>query len=179
MATPPTVPMSVEEYLSRNFEPRCEYLDGALVPKAVYDYIHSRLQLHLGAYLLTQEEKYGIRACPELHIEISPKRYRLPDMTALSGPLSNDRYPTSANPPLCTIEIASLEEPWPSLRGKLTDHLAIGVSTVVIADPYNRTVMVATQAEKVHELSAPLIVYIPVPDAGILQIDFDDLYRKL
>jgi hypothetical protein len=32
------------------------------------------------------------------------------------------------------IEIASLEEPWPVLRGTVTDHLAMGVSTVVIVD---------------------------------------------
>jgi hypothetical protein len=55
----------------------------------------------------------------------------------------------------------------------------MGVSTVVIADPYNRTVMVATREQPLHELKAPLIVMISVPEAGVLQIDFDELYRKL
>jgi hypothetical protein len=80
---------------------------------------------------------------------------------------------------LFTVEIASLDEPWSALRGKVTDHLAIGVSTVIIADPYTRTVLVASQDRPLHELTHPLIVEIPVPDRGVLQIDFDDLYAKL
>jgi hypothetical protein len=42
--------------------------------------------------------------------------------------------PTYQPPPLFMIEIASLEEPSPVLRGTVTDHLAMGVSTVVIVD---------------------------------------------
>jgi hypothetical protein len=49
----------------------------------------------------------------------------------------------------------------------------------MIADPYNKTVMVATQPSRLHELSSPLVVMIDVPDKGTLQIDFDELYRKL
>jgi hypothetical protein len=55
----------------------------------------------------------------------------------------------------------------------------MGVSIVIIADPYKKTVMVATQTEPLHELPSPLIVNVPVPDKGTLQIDFDELYRKL
>ena len=65
------------------------------------------------------------------------------------------------------------------MRAKRSDHLAMGVSLVIIADPYNKTVMVATQIEPLHELPSPLIVNIPVPDKGALKIDFDELYRKL
>lgn len=55
----------------------------------------------------------------------------------------------------------------------------MGVSLVIIADPYNQTVMVATQTEPLHELRSPLLVNVPVPGKGTLQIDFDELYRKL
>jgi hypothetical protein len=57
----------------------------------------------------------------------------------------------------------------------------MGVGTVIIADPYNRAVLVATRDEPLRELRAPLIVTIPVPDDehSVLRIDFDDLYRQL
>jgi Uma2 family endonuclease len=180
MATASTLPVvSVEEYLRTNYEPHCEYLDGVLVPKAVPDRIHSKLQKLLILMLAAEEQKFGLDGLPELHIRITSTRFRVPDVAAVRTLPADDPYPTDQTPPLFTIEIASLDEPWPVLRGKVTDHLAMGVSTVVIADPYNRTVMVATREQPLHELKAPLIVMISVPEAGVLQIDFDELYRKL
>jgi hypothetical protein len=88
------------------------------------------------------------------------------------------RYPDADAPLLFTIEIASLDEPWPALRSKVSDHLAVGVSRVIIADPYNRTVMVASPDQPLHEMSQPLVVNIPVPEEGTLQIDFDQLYAQ-
>jgi len=38
--------------------------------------------------------------------------------------------------------------------------------------------MVATQSAALHELTPPLLVNVNVPDAGVLEIDFDDLYRQ-
>lgn len=180
MATAPTLPLvSVEEYLRTSYEPNCEYLDGVLISKAMPDRIHGRLQALLIGFLLAQEELFGFESLSEQHIRISPTRFRIPDVSALTQPPTDGRYLDDRTPPLFTIEIASLEEPWPTLRAKLSDHLAMGVSLVIIADPYNKTVMVATQIEPLHELPSPLIVNIPVPDKGALKIDFDELYRKL
>jgi Uma2 family endonuclease len=180
MATAPSLPnLSVEEYLRSEFEPRCEYLDGVLVPKAVPDYIHSKLQKLLLLTLSAQEEKYGMEVLQELHVRIQPTRYRIPDVSGLTTPPADGRYPDAGTPPLFTIEIVSREEPWPDTRAKITDHLNVGVSLVIVADPYNRTVMLVSRTEPLHEIAAPLLVNVPVPDAGVLQIDFDDLYRRL
>ena len=143
------------------------------------DRIHGRLQALLIGFLLVQEEMFGFESPSEQHIRITPTRFRIPDVSVLTGAPADGRYPDDRTPPLLTVEIASLEEPWPALRAKLSDHLAMGVSAVIIADPYNRTVMVATQTEPLHELSSPLVVKIDIPDKGTLQIDFDELYRKL
>ena len=180
MAAAPTLPsVSVEEYLRTDYEPNCEYLDGVLLPKPLPDHIHSKLQKLLLVMLAGAEEKCGLDLLPELHIRVTPSRFRVLDVAALAEPPKDGRYPDRQTPPLFTIEIASLDEPWSALRGKVTDHLAVGVSTVIIADPYNKTVMVASQDKPLHELAHPLIVDIPIPDAGVLQIDFDDLYSKL
>ncbi len=178
MSTAPTVPMvSVEEYLNTSYEPHCEYVDGLLLPKAVSDYTHTKLQKLLLLFLASQEEKLGLEGLAELHIRVTPTRFRIPDFCAITETPADGRYPDT--PPLFTIEIASLEEPWPALRGKVRDHLAMGVPLIIIADPYNRTVMVATQSAPLREISPPLIVDIPVPNGSVLPINFDELYGRL
>ncbi|HYP14380.1 MAG TPA: Uma2 family endonuclease [Bryobacteraceae bacterium] len=180
MATAPTLPfVSVEEYLRTHYEPRCEYLDGVLKPKALPDYIHSKLQKLLLLFLAAQEQRLGIEGLPELHARITPTRWRLPDVCVLTQTPADGRYPDSQTPPLFSIEIVSEGEPWTDLRGKLADHLAMGIQTAIIADPYSKTVMVATQTQPLHEISAPLIVDIEVAGKGVLRIDFDDLYSRL
>lgn len=172
MASAPTLPfVPVDEYLRTTYEPHCEYLDGVLWPKALPDRIHSRLQKLLLLLIAQQERKYGIEALPELHMRVTPTRWRVPDVCALVA--------LPETPPLFTIEIVSQGEPWTELRAKVADHLAMNVSLVIVADPYNRTVTVATQSEPLREIKPPLLVDIPVPAAGTIQIDFDDLYRQL
>jgi len=179
MATAPTAPLvSVEEYLRTDYEPNTEYLDGVLKPKALSDRIHARLQVLIAAYLLALEKKFGLDILTELHARVAATRFRIPDVCALTKPPTDGRYDVDS-PPLFTIEIVSKGEPWTDLRDKMADHLAMGVPTVIIADPYSKTVMVATQSEPVHEIGSPLIVPIPVPDMGILDIDFDALYSQL
>ena len=180
MATAPTLPfVPVEEYLRTEYEPRYEYLDGTLAAKAMADFTHAYLQALLISFLVSQQDKFGLLSLSELHTRISPTRYRIPDVCVLTTRPEDGRYPDNERPPLLTIEIASKGEPWTDLRGKLADHLSIGVETVIIADPYNKTVMIATQSKPLHELSTPLVVSIAVEGKGMLQLDFDDLYRKL
>jgi Uma2 family endonuclease len=57
----------------------------------------------------------------------------------LTKPPTDGRYADVDSPPLFTIEIVSKGEPWTDLREKIADHLAMGVATVIIADPYNKT----------------------------------------
>ena len=95
MATPSTpAPLSVDEYLKLSSEPECEYLDGLLEPKAIPDYLHARLQTLLIIYLFGKENECNLKSAPELHARISPYRFRIPDVTVLTGTL-----PTGASPP--------------------------------------------------------------------------------
>lgn len=136
----------MEEYLKIECEPHCEYLDGILKPKPSPDYIHSTFQMLLVLFFRSQKHRFKrLRALPELHNSITATRFRVPDISGIvQSP--QGRYPTKENPPLFTIEIASREEPWTDLRSKLADHLAMGVGSVIIAVPYNKTVLVATHS---------------------------------
>jgi Uma2 family endonuclease len=120
----------------------------------------------------------GIEGLCDLHTRITDTRFRLPDVLALTYRPSDGQYPDHQRPPLFTIEIVSKGEAWTELRDKVEDHLRIDVKTVIIADPYHRTVMVATKAEPLREIAPPLLVNIETP-GGLLQIDFDHLYRNL
>lgn len=180
MAAAPTLPfVSVEEYLRTDYEPSCEYIDGVLKPKALSDRTHAKLQVLIAAYLLSLEKRFGLDVLTELHARVQPTRFRISDVCALTKPLRDGRYADVDSPPLFTIEIVSKGEAWTDLRDKISDHLAMGVPTVIIADPHSRTVMTATQTQPVHEISAPMIVNIEVPGNGLLRIDFDDFYRQL
>lgn len=144
--------------------------------------MHSTFQMLLVLFFRLQKSRFRhLKGLPELHTRITPTRFRIPDITGMTKLPADKRYPTTDVPPLFTIEIASKEEPWTDLRAKLADHIAMGVGTVIIADPYNKTVLTATQDEPLHELRAPLVVNIPMPyeDNPVLRIDFDDLYRQL
>src|SRR5687767_1760111 len=133
MATAPILPaVSEEEYLRTDYEPNCEYVDGVLVSKALPDDIHGSLQILIGAYLLTQQQTFDFRVASELHTRIRPGRWRVPDLAVLPGRTISRRYPDEQVPPILTIEIVSKDEPWSALRSKVTDHLAVGVQTVII-----------------------------------------------
>lgn len=180
MATAPTLPaVSEEEYLRTDYEPNCEYLDGVLVPKALSDETHSRLQAILAAYFIAVEQKYGFRVVTEIHTRICPKRWRIPDLAVLAGEKTGRRYPDSDAPPVLTIEIVSLDEPWSELYGKITDHLAVGVQTAIIVDPYKKTVFVARPNQPLHEIAPPLVVSVSIPGKDDLVIDFDALFAQI
>jgi Uma2 family endonuclease len=179
MATAPALPfVPVEEFLATAYEPHCEYVDGVLVAKAVPDYLHSKLQKLLLLWLSEREKQFGIEALCDLDTRITDTRFRLPDVLGLTFRPSDGEYPDSHRPPLFTVEIVSKGEAWTELRDKVDDHLRIDVKTVIIADPYHRTVMVATKDQRIREISPPLLVGIETP-GGLLQIDFDYLYRNL
>lgn len=181
MPTAPTLPaVPVEEYLRTEYEPRCEYLEGVLLPKSAPDYVHSTLQALLILFFGSQRSRFpGLKVRSELHTRISPGRYRIPDVAGVLQLPADGRYPDSQAPPLFTIEIASLDESMHTLKGKVADHLKLGVSTVIIADPYDKTVMTATQTMPLREIASPLLVDIAFPNGSVLQVDFDDLYRRL
>lgn len=180
MATAPTLPaVSEEEYLRTDYEPNHEYLDGVLVPKALSDETHSSLQIIIGAFLLSQREKFGFRVVSEIHTRIRPKRWRIPDVAVLPGEKTGRRYPDSDAPPALTIEIVSLDEPWSEVYGKIIDHLAVGVQTAIIVDPYKKTVFVARPEQPLHEIAPPLLVNAPIPGKGDVVIDFDALFAQI
>ncbi len=177
MATAPVLPyISVDEYLRTSYEPYSEYVDGTLIPKTMPGREHGALIKLLYLALARAEQEFPLDAVSERHLRVSPTRIRIADFAAFT---LIERNPAALTAPLFTVEVVSQGEPWDELMAKVSDHLAMGVGTVIVADPRRRTVVIARQNELLHQLAAPLRVSIDVPGRGTLTLDFDEMFAKL
>jgi Uma2 family endonuclease len=178
MAAAPTLPLiSVEEYLRTDYEIPCEYVDGVLVEKHGGKRTHGLLQLLLANLLAGRQEQHGVRIYIEQHIKIGPSRFRIPDVLIM--PSDHKREEILTEPPICTFEVVSQTESWTELTAKYKDHHAMGVPMIVIADPYERAVFTVDNTGKLHEQPDPLVINVPMPAGGDLQIGFGQLFASL
>src|SRR5437762_1894337 len=97
--------VSVEEYLSTNYEPDCEYVDGILVERNVGKRKHALWQVRLAAYFVAREAQWGIQTFSEWRMRISSTRFRIPDLTVMRQPWSSDDILQA--PPFLVVEIWS------------------------------------------------------------------------
>lgn len=127
--------VSLEEYLSTTYDPDCEYVDGELLERNMGEFDHSGLQGIVFALLLSQRRERGIHVFPELRVQVSPTRYRVPDITVT---LSKGRGRILREPPFLCVEILSPEDRVSRMEVKIDDYLAFGVRHIWIIDPRTR-----------------------------------------
>lgn len=125
--------ISVEEYLSTSYDPDCDYVDGEVLERNVGEYDHSRLQGVLFAYLFNREKLWGIHVVPEQRVQVSPTRFRVPDICVMAGAEPNEQIFT--RPPALCIEILSPEDTMTRMQERINDYLSFGVPHVWILDP--------------------------------------------
>jgi Uma2 family endonuclease len=148
MATAAPV-ITVEEYLSEVYEPDCDYVDGHLEERNLGEWDHSRLQLRLGAFLLSRYGGSGIEVLTELRVQVQPRRYRIPDLCVVVG---NPGEQVLTKPPFICIEILSPEDRMNRMEIRIADYLEMGVPYVWILDPQTRQAYVATKDEGLREV---------------------------
>ncbi len=91
----------VEEYLRTNYDPDCEYVDGQIVERNLGEKTHSRIQGEVIFRLWAIAKELGMEVLPEQRVQVSPKRFRIPDVTVLR--MSDERIVSS--PPFICIEV--------------------------------------------------------------------------
>src|SRR5580698_3700430 len=96
----------VEEYLSTNYDPDCEYVDGEIVERNLGEKTHSRIQGELIFLLRARARELGMEVLPEQRVQVSPKRCRIPDVCVLRE--SDERIVSSA--PFICIEVLSKDD---------------------------------------------------------------------
>src|SRR5262249_7469445 len=95
----------VEEYLRTTYEPDCDYVDGEVLERNVGERDHSKLQVELAYYFRSHARQLGIHVYSEQRIQVSPRRFRIPDICVVAGPEPQDQI--FRTPPLICIEILS------------------------------------------------------------------------
>lgn len=134
MSTSTIVPLS--EYLYTVYRPDCEYIDGVLLERNVGEWNHSRLQTSLSWYLRNREKEWKILVVVEQRVQVKPTRFRVPDITVLTGPPPTGGIITE--PPFLYVEILSPDDRMSEMQERIDDYLAFGVPYVWVIDPRTR-----------------------------------------
>lgn len=149
-----TTLVSVAEYLSSSYHPDREYIDGRVVERNWGEKTHSRIQRRLIVYLGNRSKALGIEVFPGQRVQVSPTRFRVPDVTAVRG--EEPREEIFQSPPYLCIEILSADDRMQDMLEKIDDYLRFGVPYVWIVNPGIKKGYVATRAGMVEAVSGVL-----------------------
>jgi len=127
--------VSVSEYLSTSYRPDCDYLDGVVLERNLGEYDHARLQGAVFAYFYSRRKEWGISVVPEQRVQVSPTRFRIPDVCVVIGEPPEQIFRT---PPFICIEILSKDDRISEMQERVEDYLRFGVPYVWILDPRKR-----------------------------------------
>ena len=157
--------ISVSEYLSSSYRPDCDYVDGVLEERNLGERDHSNLQGGTFAFLFNRRKQWGIHAFVEWRVQVSPTRFRVPDVCVVAGDEPKEQI--LRTPPFMCIEILSPDDRMPRMRVRLDDYLKFGVPYIFLIDPAVRKAFRWTSEGllEVHELRTenPAIV-VPLAD---------------
>jgi Uma2 family endonuclease len=138
MATQPAFdhPISVEEYLSTEFEHDCEYVDGVIEERDLGEFEHAYVQGILVTLFNNHRGDWGVYALPEQRVQTQKTHFRVPDVAVLR--VGSVREPILTHPPLLVIEVQSPDIPLRKTAEKSAEYLAFGIEYVWVIDPYAR-----------------------------------------
>ena len=165
--------ISVAEYLATSYRPDCDYIDGEVLERNLGEKPHAGLQGYLGAIFFFHEAEWKLIALPEWRVQVSPTRFRVPDLCAIrpEGPTG----PILLAPPLLCVEILSPGDTLSTMQRRVDDYVAFGVANIWLVDPVARLAWTADGAG-IHSLphnGAFTIENTPV------RIPLADLYARL
>lgn len=152
--------VSVREYLSTSYRPDCDYVDGVVVERNLGEYDHARLQGALIVYFEARRKQWSLRAVPEQRVQVSPTRFRVPDVCVVKGEPAEQIFRT---PPFICIEILSRDDRLSEMQQRVQDYLQFGVPHVWILDPatrkaYRSTVEALTEVNELRTADPEIVV---------------------
>src|SRR5262249_28531686 len=124
---PAQTAVSIEEYLTTSYSPDCDYVDGMVEERNLGERDHARLQMIVAAYFFNRESEWGIHVLPEQRIQVSPTRFRVPDVSIMLGGTDEQIL---RRPPFIVIEILSPEDRVTRVLDRIHDYLKFGISYV-------------------------------------------------
>ena len=134
MATSPG--LSLSEYITTNYRPDREYVDGEVRDRNVGKWEHARLQALLASWFGSQEKSWSVKVATGQRVQASLTRVRIPDVMLVSrGPQPE----VAVDPPMLVVEILSPDDTYTETQSHSADYLHMGVPCVWIIDPTSRT----------------------------------------
>ena len=131
MATSTRVP--IEVYLKSSYEPDAEYVDGEIEERPMGERDHAAWQAAIQKWFFKHEEEWNISVFPELRVQTTPTRFRVPDVAILDASAPVEQITTHA--PVAVFEVLSPEDTVKRLKHKLEDYAAMGIPQIWVVDP--------------------------------------------
>jgi Uma2 family endonuclease len=125
--------ISVSEYIRSSYRPDCDYVDGKIEERNMGERDHAALQAALILWFGQRQKEWNIEVLPEQRMQISPTRFRVPDVVLLSLDQPVEQILTM--PPLACIEILSPEDTLRRMQERIDDYRQFGVVNIWILDP--------------------------------------------
>jgi Uma2 family endonuclease len=100
------------------------------------EFDHASVQRALLVWFIQQEGKLGVRAYPELRVQVSPTRFRVADICVLSTAAPREQI--IQTPPVAIIEILSPEDRVNRYLERLEDYRRMGIRNLWVIDPAGR-----------------------------------------
>jgi Uma2 family endonuclease len=141
--------VTVQEYLTTSYEADREYVDGELLERHSGEQPHSRVHGTVASLLFRNEREAGFRVLTSQRVQVSPTRFRVPDVCAILA--SDPRDPIVTSPPFLCVEILCRLDTPARLNEKLSDYFQMGVRCVWVLDPLTRRTFCYTPGE-MHEV---------------------------
>ena len=165
-----TAQVLLDEYLRTDYEPDCDYVDGELEERNVGEQDHSIVEGFFVKWLGAREDQWGLEACSEIRMRVSPTRFRIADIAIL--PLKRRYEAVLTRPPVAIIEVLSPEDRVSRYQERLDDYRAMGVANIWVIDPMRHKAFDCSQGgwQPVEKL---LMVNPPA------EIPLDPLWKKL
>ncbi len=141
--------ITVQEYLTTSYEADREYVDGEILERHSGEQPHTRVHAVVTALLFREGREAGVRLLMSQRVQVSPTRFRVPDVCAILG--SDPRDPIVWHPPFLCVEILCELDAAVRLNEKLSDYFQMGVRYVWVIDPQTKRAFCYTPGE-MHEV---------------------------
>lgn len=138
--------MGVEEYLRTSYRPDCDYIDGIVEERNLGELDHGDFQGKLVSWIWVHLR--GFNAIPELRVQITPSRFRVPDVVILQG--KRPAKGVLLIPPYAVVEILSPEDRMNRVQTRMDDYFKLGVRNCWLVDPEARRAWRYTDAGSVE-----------------------------
>jgi Uma2 family endonuclease len=128
-----TTSISIAEYLSTNYRPDRDFVDGRVEERNLGEHDHAAVQAALVLWFGQRQNEWHSEVLPEQRMRISPTRFRVPDICLVS--LDEPVEQILTRPPLACIEILSPEDTLRRMQQRVDDYRDFGIGNIWVLDP--------------------------------------------